>query len=93
MKIEIPQLTTNNEEVNRAFRIAVSDITANIIKRKDGTLTVPEDVIYAGLGYDKPWTRDTAINVWNGCGILFPEALKKSELWMNIISLIKAGFG
>lgn len=80
MRIEIPQLITNNEEVNRAFRIAVSDITANIVTHKDGLLTEPKEVIYAGLGYDMPWTRDASINVWNGCGILFPEASKNTLL-------------
>lgn len=78
MRIEIPQLITNNEEVNKAFRIAVSDIVASIAFHKDGLLNEHREVIYAGLGYDKPWTRDAAINVWNCCGILFPEVSKNT---------------
>ena len=63
MRIEIPQLITNNENVNKAFRIAISDIVASIATHKDGLLQEPQEVIYAGLGYDKPWTRD-AVMLW-----------------------------
>lgn len=80
MRIEIPQLITNNENINKAFRIAISDIVASIATHKDGLLTEPQEVIYAGLGYDMPWTRDAAINVWNCCGILFPEVSKNTLL-------------
>ena len=34
----------------------------------------------AGMGYDKPWTRDAAINVWNGAGLLMPEVSKDTLL-------------
>ncbi len=34
----------------------------------------------AGKGYDKPWTRDAAINVWNGAGLFMPEASKNTLL-------------
>lgn len=80
MKMNIPQFISNNENINKAFRIAISDIVANIATYKDGILTKPEEVIFAGLGYDKPWTRDAAINVWNCCGILFPEVSKNTLL-------------
>lgn len=80
MRINIPQLKTNNENINKAFRIAMSDIVANIATYKDGLLKDACEVIYAGLGYDKPWTRDAAINVWNCCGLLFPEASKNTLL-------------
>jgi len=80
MKVEIPQLITNNEEINRAFRIAVSDIIANFAMHKDGLLKEHQEVIYAGMGYEMPWTRDAAINVWNACGLLFPEVSKNTLL-------------
>lgn len=32
------------------------------------------------MHYDTPWTRDAAINVWNGGGIIFPEAAKATLL-------------
>lgn len=78
MKIELPQLITNNDDINRAFRIAVSDIIANITMHKDGLLKEPKEVIYAGMGYIMPWTRDAAINVWNCCGLLFPQVSKNT---------------
>lgn len=80
MNIRIPQLVTNNEDVNKAFRIAISDIIASIAIHKNGILEEAKEVIYAGLGYDNPWTRDAAINVWNCCGILFPEVSKNTLL-------------
>ena len=80
MKINIPQLITNNESINKAFRIAISDIVASISMHKAGLLNEAAEVIYAGLGYDKPWTRDAAINVWNCCGLLFPEVSKNTLL-------------
>ncbi len=78
MKIEIPQLITNNIEVNKAFRIAVSDIVANITLHSSSLFDESKEVIYAGIGYNKPWTRDASINVWNSAGVLFPEASKNT---------------
>lgn len=80
MKIEIPQLITDNYNMNTAFRIAISDIVLNIATHKAGLLNEPKEVIYAGLGYPAPWTRDGAINVWNCCGLMFPEASKNTLL-------------
>lgn len=80
MKVEIPQLITNNEDINRAFRIAISDIIANFSMHKDGFLEESKEVIYAGMGYEMPWTRDASINVWNACGLLFPEVSKNTLL-------------
>ncbi len=80
MKVNIPQLITNNENINKAFRIAVSDIISNVALYKDGILTEPKEVICAGLGYNTPWTRDGAINVWNCCGLLFPDVSKNTLL-------------
>ena len=52
MNIRIPQLVTNNEDVNKAFRIAISDIIASIAIHKNGILEEAKEVIYAGLGYE-----------------------------------------
>ena len=30
-------------------------------------------MILAGLHYDTPWTRDAAINAWNGGSLMVPE--------------------
>ena len=80
MKIEIPQMITNKIEVNKAFRTAISDIVSNFAIHKDGFLTEAQEVIYAGMWYVKPWTRDAAINVWNACGLLLPEISKNTLL-------------
>ena len=36
--------------------------------------------IRAGAAYEKPWTRDTAINCWNAASLLMPE-VARNTLW------------
>ena len=67
-----------NSSLEKAFRIAVGDIYGNIALYKGELSDISENVILAGLEYDRPWTRDAAINVWNGCGLLFPEVSKNT---------------
>lgn len=80
MHLNIPQLKTNIKYIDRAFRIAMGDLMGNILPFSDGLLTEPKEAILAGLDYYKPWTRDAAINVWNGAGLLVPEAAKNTLL-------------
>ena len=79
----LPTLKINNStnhNIAKAYRIAIGDITGNIQKHQSGILSEAEPCILAGLFYDKPWTRDAAINVWNGGGLLFSEAAKNTLL-------------
>lgn len=71
---------TDNEKMNQVFRIALGDLYGNIRLFRDGLLEEEKPVILAGMEYDTPWTRDAAINVWNGAGLLFPEAAKNTLL-------------
>lgn len=73
-------LTTNEPAINRAFRIAMGDLSGNIQPFKDGLLDEACPVILAGLDYDTPWTRDAAINVWNGLGLAQPHASRNTLL-------------
>ena len=68
-----PFLVTDNDAVNKAYRIAIADLQANILPFKDGLLDEEKPVIIAGLGYVTPWTRDAAINTGNAGGIICPE--------------------
>jgi glycogen debranching enzyme len=70
----LPYLKSDNHLLNSAFRVAVGDLVGNIQPFKDGLLEEAQPCILAGLEYDTPWTRDTAINVWNGAGLVFPQA-------------------
>ncbi len=76
----LPYLQTDNKLINAAFRVAMGDIVGNIQPFQDGLLEQPQPCILAGLEYDTPWTRDTAINVWNGAGLIFPEASRSTLL-------------
>ncbi len=76
----IPTLQTDNPTVNMAFRMAIGDMFTNVSAFQDGMLTQPSPVMLAGVGYDTPWTRDAAINTWNGGGLLYPEVAKNTLL-------------
>ena len=68
-----PYLSTTNDSINKAYRLAVATLYANIYPFKDGILEEHKPVVIAGLGYVTPWTRDAAINTWNACGLICPE--------------------
>jgi len=78
--LNYPQLHSSSPAINRAYRIAIGDLAGNIHPFQDGLLTAPSPVILAGLDYDTPWTRDAAINVWNGVGLLWPEVGRSTLL-------------
>jgi len=78
-----PTLTINGQtthKIAKAWRIAIGDLNTNIQRHQSGMLVRPEPCILAGLFYDKPWTRDAAINVWSGAGLLYPGAAKNTLL-------------
>lgn len=53
-----------------AYKVAIADCISNVKKYQGGVLTTAEDCIIAGADYTTPWTRDTAINVWNAFALL-----------------------
>jgi len=55
----------NDERLNKAFRLAVGCVEANVAVIKHGLLTEEKPCVMAGLDYATPWTRDAAINVMN----------------------------
>ena len=80
MRYDLPELKTDNPDIDRAFTLALKDLTGNVAPFMDGLLDAPAPVILAGKGYNTPWTRDAAINVWNGAGLLMPGAAKNTLL-------------
>lgn len=75
-----PYIKTNNEKINTAYHIAVSDLYGNIKPFKGGLLEKETPVIIAGMGYCTPWTRDAAINTINAGALLFPDVAKNTLL-------------
>lgn len=71
--MNIPYLITDNDKINKAYRMAIATLVANIQPFKDGILNEEKPVIIAGYGYDTPWTRDAAINTWNAGGLICPD--------------------
>jgi hypothetical protein len=74
VRATIPSLETDNPTVNEAFRIAIGDLMGNVSLFRDGLLERRVPAVLAGLHYDTPWTRDAAINAWNGASLIVPEA-------------------
>ncbi len=80
MDLFLPSLKTDDLVLDKAFRIALADFTGNIMPFKGGLLRHSVPCIMAGLDYDTPWTRDAAINVWNGAALLSPKTAKNTLL-------------
>jgi glycogen debranching enzyme len=78
--LALPHLVTGDRELDHAWRIALGDLAGNIIPFQDGILNDPAPVLMAGLDYDSPWTRDAAINTWNGAGLLCPTVTRHTLL-------------
>jgi hypothetical protein len=64
------QLTTDNPLVNDAFKLAIQTVDINVRR----------GVLAAGADYGGEWTRDIAINSWNGVSLLRPNIAEQS-LW------------
>ena len=78
--VRIPALAVDHRAVHDAFRIAMGDLLGNVSLFQDGLLESPRPVILAGLDYDTPWTRDAAMNAWNGASLLMPEVSRNTLL-------------
>ncbi len=63
-----------------AWRIALADLENNIRPYQSGLLEKPAPCIMAGQDYNTPWTRDAAINVWNGCALIEPAVSRNTLL-------------
>jgi hypothetical protein len=76
----IPILHTDNPTVDKAFRIAIGDLPGNVVTYKAGLLEQPVPVIFAGLDYSAPWTRDASINAWNGASLIIADVCRNTLL-------------
>ncbi|MFA5204534.1 MAG: amylo-alpha-1,6-glucosidase [Lentisphaeria bacterium] len=73
-------LATGDATLDRAFQLALDDLGSNIVPHRLGLLDQAAPVLRAGQDYADPWTRDAAINTWNGAGLLHPEVMKHTLL-------------
>ena len=78
--LPLPTLTTGHRRLDQAWRVALGDIVGNIRPYRSGLLEEPRPVLLAGLFYDDPWTRDAAINAWNGGALLWPGVARDTLL-------------
>ncbi len=69
------QLISDNPLINDAFKLAVETVDINVRR----------GILAAGGDYGGEWTRDIAINSWNGVSLLRPGVAEKS-LWSVTIN-------
>jgi len=74
------RINTNNKMVNNSIKIAFSDIYGNIKSFESSLDKKEKKVLIAGADYDRPWTRDTSINVYNGFCLMDKEISKNTLL-------------
>lgn len=72
----VPSLISDVPLLDAAYQIAVTDLLRSIGSYRGGILDYEASVFMAGEWYTTPWTRDAAINVWNGAGILYPTVAR-----------------
>lgn len=80
MNITLPDIICDNKTIEKAYNIAIGDLVGNIKNYKAGLLDEEKPCLMAGMDYNTPWTRDTAINVWNSIGVLCPQIAKNTLL-------------
>jgi len=73
-------IKTNNKQVNTSIQIAFNDIYGNIKQLKSPLDQKQKKVLIAGADYDRPWTRDTSINIYNGFCLMDKEIAKNTLL-------------
>jgi hypothetical protein len=69
------QIVSNNPLINEAFNLAVKTVDINVRR----------GILAAGADYGGDWTRDIAINSWNGVSLLRPQVAGRS-LWSITIN-------
>ncbi len=77
---DVIALRTDDRVVDRAFRIAIGDLVGNIQPWQGELDEHPAPCILAGLDYDKPWTRDAAINCWYAASMITPQVATNTLL-------------
>lgn len=88
----LPRLTFANEQyqalLGEAYNQALRNLTEintktceeSIANRTGLVQGNPGNIIMAGEIYSSPWTRDAALNCWNGASLLMPETAGNT-LW------------
>ncbi len=76
----IPCFSSGNEQLDKAFRLALGTLASNTKRIRSGLLEEPGPCLLAGLEYPSPWTRDAAINVYFAAALLDPEVARNTLL-------------
>ena len=88
MKIPVLRVVGDSHaDLEAAFDAAVRNLTQIntvpcdlAVYNKTGLLPEGGCMIRAGQAYEKPWTRDCAVNCWNAASLLIPQ-VARNTLW------------
>jgi hypothetical protein len=80
MQLVAQELTSDNPDIKDAFRLALQTVDINTRR----------GILAAGGDYGGEWTRDIAINSWNGVSLLRPDVAEKS-LWSVTVNQDSVG--
>jgi glycogen debranching enzyme len=72
----VPTFASDILLLDAAYRIAATDLLRSIAPYRGGVLDDEASVFMAGEWYTTPWTRDAAINLWNGAGLFYPTVAR-----------------
>ena len=75
-----PFFLSDCKTLNEAFRIAVGDLSGNALPYAGGLLDKEKFCLMAGLDYEQPWTRDTAINIRYALSLMDKELCRNTLL-------------
>ena len=78
-QVNLPRLQCSDPRIEQAFRTAVGDVLGNVALWQDWR-GVTRPTVLAGIHYDRPWTRDAAINSWNALSIIWPQLAEQTLL-------------
>ena len=80
MTVAMPALRSDNSTLDEAFRIAIGDLAWQCRAVQGRPVGETGAVLLAGLDYGTPWTRDAAINAWNGTSLIIPDVARNTLL-------------
>lgn len=75
--------TLETDSLGRAFHLALGTMMANVRAARpnvQGMAAPGTPVLYAGIDYYGPWTRDASVSIWNGAGLLLPDVSQNTLL-------------
>ena len=73
--INLPRLECSDQHVGRLSVAQLATFLAMVLERLAWRHAY---TVLAGMHYDRPWTRDAAINSWNALSFIWPDLAEET---------------